>query len=166
MKRITLILLVLCLVFPATAALCESGTESISFTCTLTSGTAKSTASEIMSSSINRAILTVCLTIDLAMSGSSDYLKNNMGNFITNPSYVCRHGSLVTVIGHIEGKPLYIAYDPRSKEAGYYFSDSKISDSLIDNALAVIADEADESYKNNTSALSMVIETISEALNK
>lgn len=165
MKRLVLIMLIVCLLIPATCVYCEDETTATPFSCELTSSTVEDSALKIIVSSTQRSILTVCLLIDLGANVETEYVGNNFYQFILNDSYVASDGSFIVVSGHADGKILNIYYAPKTKEAYYNLFDANLSDTLMDYIVKTTAETQSFSYKNDSAELLQVFEIVGEVIN-
>ncbi len=165
MKKSIGILIAAIMLLSTTCGLCDSDSSSIPFTAVLTSTVAPDSAIEIIADETQRAILTVCLALDFAISdGGKDFMSSNLSTFLFNDSYVASNGSFLVVSGHAKGKCLNLFYEPDTKEASYYIVDSGMSDDLMDILVKSAAETLPLHYKNDVVQLLTVMDAIKEAI--
>ena len=119
------------------------------------------TAKEWMSSDENRALLTVCMTLDylIFLNGNAEF---NI-DLLNNNSYSGRLGFNLFSIYYIENekKGLMIIYNTRKKDCGYSFIKSLSKDEL-EYAMKLTC--KDGLYKNDVSDLYAVLEELRNAM--
>ena len=125
---------------------------------------ADGTVSELLKSDTQRALLTVCLLIDLGVDAEKAFLSEHFGELVLNDSYVASDGDYIMVSGYAAGKVLMIGYEPGSKTALYSAMDSELSDSMLALSLKLAAEKLTYNYKNDPSALTMVVGALAEAI--
>lgn len=142
MKKTLCLILVLLMVPGFLFAALGESSDGVTFEPTLTNVLDKS-ATEWMSTSINRAWATVLLSLDVMRVLDDEGLTPDL----SQASYVGRKGLDLALIMHTQsGKGLLIIYRPSSGEAMYNTLDSA-QDSAIDIAISTVC--TDGSYKNS-----------------
>ena len=165
MKRIIAVIIAAALLFTVSCGICDDDASAIPFSCSLTSDLVPDTAIEILASDSQRALLTICLLLDLGIGGAEDeYLSQYFGTFLVNDSYVASDGTFLVVTGHAGGKVLNLYYDPAGKQASYFLMDSDLPDSLMDTLVKTTAESLTFNYKNNPDSLMEVMMIFKDAL--
>ena len=166
MKRIIAICICLILVLTASIGLCDDN-SGIPFQCMITTIAAPESAIEIIVSDAQRALLTVCLAIDLGIAGDEEgkaFVSEHIGEYLMHDSYVVSDGKMLIVSGYAAGKILNMCYDPVGKEARYTLTDSDLPDALTATVVKQTAETQTLNYKNDVATLLKVLEVMKEAI--
>lgn len=166
MKRTIAICICLILVLTASIGFCDDSSGT-SFECPLTAALVPESTIEVLTSDVQRALLTICLIVDLTSADEKearDFLSEHSGHYIMNGTYVVSDGSMLIVSGYAEGKVLNMFYDPKGKEAMYTLTDSDLPDALTATVIKQTAETQTFSYKNDTATVLKVLEVIKDAV--
>ncbi len=167
MKKFIGILIAAILLFTTTFGMCDAGNSTMPFTAGLTSLVVPDNALEIITSDVQRALLTVCLALDFGLcDDGKDFMGNNFGSFIINDTYVASDGTFLAVFGYADGKGLNMFYYPETKEASFYLKDTGLSDEFMDLLVKTTAETLSLNYKNDTATLLKVVKAVKEATGK
>lgn len=159
MKKALCLILMIALLIPAAAGLCDTTEFPTSLTPILVSGN----TTEILSDSMNRSFLTICLWLDLAISKEPEFMGANIVNLITNDSYISSDGQYIALLGYSNGKYLNVYYNPRTQQADYSIMEGA-SDSVMAMVVKDVAETMPYNYKNDAAELTAVFQVIMEAL--
>jgi hypothetical protein len=163
MKKWLSLLLVCVLLLPCAAALGEDSSAA-SFDCTITAGVVSKDAKEILDSPSNRAMLTVCLLLDLGFTKEKDFVVEHIQDFMTNDSYVSSDGKYFAVLMYSGGTILSLFYTPVTQEAKYYIKESGLPASSALEVVEKTAKGNDYAYKNDAAEITKILKYISEGL--
>ncbi len=122
------------------------------------------TVYDIMSSALNRAVITVSLSIDAILSPDRDPRMGNLGAYLINNSYVGRTDNVIVVMMYYDNTILCFLYLPHfDGKASYNFTElSSVTSSTIESIMESMTDKY---YVNSSSEITKVMGWVSEALN-
>lgn len=165
MKKIAASILVLFLIFSAVSGFCDDDTSGKPFSCPLTSAMIESSAKDVVTDDTQRAILTICLLLDLGTEAEKDFMSENFGAVVLNDSYIASDGQFLIFSGFSSGKLVSIFYSPEGKLAMYTIRDTDLTDEYMALLVKTTSEHYEYCYKNEVTDLIMVVNAISEALN-
>lgn len=161
MKKVLCVILLISLLIPAAAGLCDTTQFTVALTPLLTSDNTE----EILSESISRSFLTVCLWIDLAITNEKGFMSENIVDILFNDSYISSDGQYIALLAYSKDKYLNIYYDPATKTANYSILDNDgATEAAMAAVIKTIAESMAYNYKNDPAELQAVFQVISEAL--
>jgi len=169
MKKWLSLLLVCVLLFPCAAALGESAaimdeSAATEYDCSLTASVISADPKEVLDSPTNRAMLTICLLLDLVYSQEKDFVAEHLNDFLKNESYVSYDGKQFAVLMYMDETIVTMAYNPEDKQARFLIKDTGLTADSTWEILEETAKINDCAWKNDSAEISKILKYINEGL--
>ena len=166
-KKLVSVLIVFILVLSCASGLCDSGDSATDFETTFTTEVIDTDPSKTLNSSRSRAVLAVCLLLDLGIHAEKDFVSDNLSNLVQkNDSYFASDGKYFAVTMCTDGKILSMFYDPQNKQAAYHIKDSTLPVSSLEEVMQKTAESRSYHYKLDKTELLEVMKLLVESINQ